>query len=44
MLQAGISANVIAGFYHDHIFVDVADGPRAIAVLQELSNDTHDSA
>lgn len=33
----GISANVVAGFYHDHIFVAETDGDRARKVLQELS-------
>ncbi|WDU63333.1 ACT domain-containing protein [Pseudomonas poae] len=36
---AGISANVIAGFYHDHIFVGLADGERAMAVLRQLARD-----
>jgi len=33
-----ISCNVIAAFYHDHIFVSVADKERAMTVLERLSN------
>ncbi|MFK7948807.1 MAG: ACT domain-containing protein [Saprospiraceae bacterium] len=33
-----ISCNVVAGFYHDHIFVDVNDGLRAIEVLEQMKN------
>lgn len=31
-----ISANVVAGFYHDHIFVPSADADRALAALEAL--------
>lgn len=32
-----ISCNVIAGFYHDHIFVSTDDKERAIQVLKTMS-------
>ena len=33
----GISANVVAGYYHDHIFVGAGDAERAMAALKALS-------
>lgn len=36
--QAAISCNVIAGAFHDHIFVPVESAARAITVLQQLQS------
>jgi len=35
--KAGISANVVAAYYHDPIFVPVADAERAGEALRQLS-------
>ncbi|MCG4451882.1 ACT domain-containing protein [Pseudomonas sp. MMS21-TM103] len=37
LAEAGISCNVIAGYYHDHLFVAAADGHRAQALLRQLA-------
>jgi predicted N-acetyltransferase YhbS len=38
LTDARISCNVLAGFHHDHLLVPVADAPRALEVLHELSD------
>jgi hypothetical protein len=37
LADAGISCNVVAAAFHDHLFVPVDLGPTAIGVLQQLS-------
>ncbi|WP_236700742.1 ACT domain-containing protein [Allosalinactinospora lopnorensis] len=36
LAEAGVSCNVVAGYYHDHLFVSYEDGPRAVELLREL--------
>lgn len=36
----GISANVIAGYYHDHIFVQSTLAEKALQALQEFTQQT----
>ena len=37
LAHAGISCNVIAAYYHDHIFVPQQEAERAMHVLQHLN-------
>jgi len=38
LAKADISCNVIAGYYHDHIFVAYADAEKAMGALKALQN------
>lgn len=38
---AGISANVLAGFHHDHLLVPQSQGRRAQEVLRQLAESAH---
>ena len=35
--EAGISCNVVAAYYHDHIFVDKMDAEKAMRILNAFS-------
>lgn len=37
LAKKNISCNVIAAYFHDHIFVDKSDGEKAMKVLTELT-------
>jgi len=37
LTEANISCNVVAAFYHDHIFVPITDSARAMQALQKLA-------
>jgi len=37
LAAAGVSANVVAGLHHDHVFVPAAHGERAVELLRALA-------
>jgi hypothetical protein len=37
LAEHGISCNVVAGYYHDHLFVAADHAERAVRVLEELA-------
>jgi len=37
LAEASISCNVVAGYHHDHIFVDNKDAEKAMDVLRQLA-------
>ncbi|MDF3936175.1 ACT domain-containing protein [Pseudomonas citronellolis] len=39
LAEAGISCNVFAAFFHDHLFVAHQDGPAALQALRRLSRE-----
>lgn len=42
LAQHGISANVVAACYHDHVFVPVHDAQRAVEILRMLQAEVSD--
>ncbi len=40
LAREDISANVVAAFHHDHIFVPAADAEKALAVLKALQKES----
>lgn len=39
LAEASISCNVVAAYYHDHIFVSQRDADKAMKMLKQLSKD-----
>ena len=39
LARHGISANLLAGAYHDHLLVPAGDAERALCLLEELSSE-----
>lgn len=38
LTKYNISCNIVAGYYHDHLFVNTDDKEKAIKILEKLSN------
>jgi uncharacterized protein len=43
LAEEGIACNMIAAYHHDHVFVPVGDGDRAMVVLQRLQGSARNS-
>jgi uncharacterized protein len=37
LASVGISCNVVAAYFHDHIFVDIKDAQKAMELLENIS-------
>jgi uncharacterized protein len=37
LTENGISCNVVAGYYHDHLFINTKEAEKTMAVLNKLS-------
>lgn len=44
LTEFGISANVVAAYYHDHFFVQSARADEAVALIRKISTDSGDSS
>lgn len=43
LADVGISCNVVAAVYHDHLFVPLADAEKAMQTLWQLQKSNHES-
>lgn len=44
LTRAGISCNIVAAYYHDHLFIPLRDANRALEILQNLTRLKKDEA
>jgi hypothetical protein len=44
LAEQGMSANVVAGYFHDHIFVQAELAQRALGVLESIAHERVASA
>lgn len=42
LARNGISCNIMAGYYHDHIFVEAKDADRALRILKNMGKEKPD--
>jgi hypothetical protein len=41
LAREGVSCNVVAGFYHDHLFVPHDSAAQAVRLLEDLAQRAH---